>query len=56
MEMVVQFEPENLFLRQVMFDECQTRLIGKPFRSGCSFAFVKQKQLVAFFSDEQNIS
>jgi len=41
----------SLFLYQLMFDECQTHLIGKPFRSGCSFAFSKtktKKQLVAY--------
>lgn len=47
METVVQFEPGSLILYQLMFDECQTHLIGKPFRSGCSFAFSKTKTKAA---------
>ncbi len=47
MEMVVQFEPGSLFLYQLVFDERQTYLIGKPFRSRCSFAFGKTKTKAA---------
>lgn len=47
MEMVVQFEPGSLILYKLVFDECQTYLIGKPSRSGCSFAFSKTETKAA---------
>ena len=54
MEMVVQLEPGSGVLYQLMFDECQTHLIGKPFCSGCSFAFSKTKTKAACCISQMN--